>query len=404
MKSVVVMAAVIGIAGHVHPPARPVPTPVTAAQSRASSTPPPARVNAAGVRFVRDGQPFAWQGASAFGLVDLVADGHADQAEAFVAALPPTVTVLRIFVTAKYLFQLSPEEGRAALPATLALLGRHQRYAEVVALADTCPTNPGEQPCPSDAPDFDTHAHVAAVGAICAADAACLGVQVANEPDNRTQAGQVASAAFLCDHAALVPAPALVTLGPGGDETGPTSDAYARCPHADYATVHGARTTSEDGWHWVRRTREQQIFRDALGKPVVNDEPNRDEDPARNFGVAAIAKLFGLGDTIHLANLRDTQPLTAAERAAIDARVRAWALFPPGWVGRYSRATLVGDPVTAIDDARVLRSYSGLDGDRGYVAMVGVKPGGEASAVWGNGWQHAELAREGGAIVYRVWR
>jgi hypothetical protein len=147
-----------------------------------------------------------------------------------------------------------------------------------------------------------------------------------------------------------------------------------------------------------------QRLRDAAGKPAVNDEPNRTNHAGQNFGVALITKLYGLGDTAHLDHLRWAQLPTGEERRALEARRRGWSLIPTGFRGRYTSAGEPGDPVISIDSARVLRSVSSTDGTRGYVVMIGVKPGGEETVQWGKDWRHEEIGREQGVVLYRVMR
>jgi hypothetical protein len=366
-----------------------------------AKVPPLGRISVSGTHFIRDGQPFDWAGASAFQLVQLVANGRQADAEAFIAfAAQRGLNVLRVFTTTKYMFGLSPAAGVAALPETLALAHKHGLYLEVVGIADSCGPNPGERPCPEQQPYFDAPAHIAALGQACLADTACLGVEIANEPKNPTQARVVREVAYLESLRRLVPAPVLTTLGAADG----SDDGSMEYTGGNYVVVHSDRMDGDDGWRWVRHAREMQNIRDTTHKPVVNDEPNRVNDIDKNFGVALICRLYGLGDTIHLGSLRYAQRPTGNELAAFEARVRAWKLFPPGFSGSYSRATLTGDPVTSISDTHVLRSYSGLAGNLGFVAFVGVKPGGEASASWATGWAHERVASEGGAVLFRVTR
>ena len=108
-------------AGHLAPTAAPVPGRL-ATCGRALCAP--------------DGSRFSWRGVTAFGLVDLVADNREAEAQTFIAWAARTgFTVVRVLAMNRGWMDLSPADGRKALPRTLALARAQGLYVQVVALA-----------------------------------------------------------------------------------------------------------------------------------------------------------------------------------------------------------------------------------------------------------------------------
>ena len=361
------------------------------------------RVSIRGQQFWADGKPFDWRGVTAFQLMQFVATGQPEVARRFMAwMVAHDVNVLRVMTTVRGMFALPAQDGARVLPELLRLAEQERVYLEVVALADTCPApDPDGAPCSENDPYFDYRNHVISLGASCAASSACLGIEIANEPRHPTQAKNVSASAFLMMLRTLVPPQVLVALGAesGADDK---SAAYAG---ADYVTVHLDRADGDHGWRWVRHAREMQVLQDKVNKPIVNDEPDRKVPfTDQHLALALLTRMYGIGDTVHLASLRYAMVPTGDELAAFEARRRGWALVPSGFLGTYSRATLPGDPVKYVDAAQVLRSYSALDGDHGFVLMIGVTRDGAETAEWNEGWARELLAREGGVRFWRVQR
>ena len=85
-----------------------------------------------------DGSPFSWRGVTGFGLVDLVADDREAEARLFMTWAARTgFTVVRVLAMNHGWMDLSPADGRRALPRTLALAREHGLHVQVVALAGT---------------------------------------------------------------------------------------------------------------------------------------------------------------------------------------------------------------------------------------------------------------------------
>jgi hypothetical protein len=243
-----------------------------------------------GPRFVApDGSPFEWRGISAFRLVEKVASGRQADAERYLAWCEDRgITVVRVFVMAKNMFALPPEKGVAALPALLAMAGKHHLYVEAVALADTVDYT------------FGMEQHVTAIGKACAAAGNCL-VEIANEPYHPTQAARVHDRGYLARLRPLIPREVPVALGAGGEprESG----------GGDYATIHTSRDTGDGGWAHVKALASLQGLPAQMKMPVVSDEPigaaetlepgRRDNEPARFEAAARATREAGVGATFH---------------------------------------------------------------------------------------------------------
>lgn len=230
------------------------------------------------------GRPFEWRGITAFRLAEMIAGGREAEATAYLDwAASEDLSVVRVLLMAKHLFELSPDRGRGALPRLLDLAKARGIAVEAVALADT------------DEYEFDIDAHVREVGAI-AGEKGNAFVEIANEPGHPTQDERLHEAAFAKRLAELVPDPVVVALG--SIEYG---DGYAS---ADYATTHVAR--GEEPWDHVLNIAKSPR---SLGKPLISDEPigaarqyergRRDDDPARFAAAAALTRLTGMHATFH---------------------------------------------------------------------------------------------------------
>lgn len=389
------------------PPASPSPAPAPppdASPRRTSTTSRPARrgrardtaripaptlprIRVDGRRFrTEQGQPFVWRGATGFRAIEKVARGQqADVARFFDVLAGHGVTVVRVLAMAKHLFELPPDAGVRALADTLALAGRSGLYLEVVGLADTA------------AYAFDHRAHITALGAACDAAGNAF-VELANEPVHDTQAREVGDAGYLAALRALVPARVPVALGAAhGDDD--ESRAFIA---GDYITVHGARGDGDGGWRFIRHTNEQRALSEEVNKPVVNDEPKRDDlAEDKQLAMAALCRILGLGDTFHFAGGLQALPPTGDELAALAARQRGWDLVPADFAGAYRNTGFVDSPVERFDDGFAVRMYSAVSGDTGYTIGLGVTAG-AASCRWSGAWPSRTLLCESGGL--RVWR
>ena len=337
------------------------------------------------------GAKVPWTAVTGFRLVEQVAHGRAGEAAAFLDGIGSARGV-RVLLMARWLFQLSPDEGLAALAATLDLAQKHGRYLEVTIFADT-------KSFPLADADYRRIADQ--VGAVCAAHVACGLVEIANEvwSLHDTQADALGDLAFLRSLRETVRSHGDIPVSLGS--THADQDESDRMQDGDYLTIHGARDEGDGGWRWVRHSNEQRALADRVGKYAVNDEPRRDDlDCGRQMGMAMLARLFSLGDTFHFQAGLQAQPPTGAEAAAFACRARGWEAVPDDWWGDYKNAGFVGSPVKSFDGA--VRAYASVNGGVAYVLVLGATP--STRIEWNEGWLRELVINENGAQLWRVRR
>jgi hypothetical protein len=325
------------------------------------------------------GRTFHWRGISAFRLAEMIAHGREAEATAYLEwAAKEKLNVVRVFVMARHLFPLSPDDGLRALPRLLELAAARGLFVEIVALADTAEA----------APDFEQH--VKAVGAIAAAHKNAL-VEIANEPWHPTQDRRLHDPAYVKTLAGLVPAGVPVALGSAEEDA-----AYAA---GTYATWHSPRGTGEDGWQHVMQLQEGARLLASWQKPVISDEPigahaeliagRRDNAAPRFAAMGALTRLIGLGATFHYEEgLQGRLPTGPALEA-----FRAWRggldlldELPDG--GRF----LAGPELESRAAVKNVRGAFGREYDDELWVLV-VEPSSAASVVLGSGWK-ADAPRE----------
>lgn len=263
--------------------------PQEASQAASSSpSPQPLSLKISGMDFFDGaGTPFEWRGVTAFRLAEMIASGNETDAIAFLDwARREQLTVVRVLLTARHLFKLTPEDGRRALPRLLDLARERGLAVEIVALADT------------EGATFDYEAHLREVGRI-AAEKGNVFVEVANEPGHPTQDRRLHDPAFVAKLASVIPEPVIVALG--SVEYG---EGYGA---GDYVTFHSSRGAKE--WDHVLGVTEGARLVAQFRKPVVSDEPigahsnyqqgRRDNEPSRFAAAAALTRFAGAGATFH---------------------------------------------------------------------------------------------------------
>ena len=273
--------------------------------------------------FRKGNQGFEWRGISAFRLAEMIAHGREQEAVQFLDwAAAQKLTVVRVFLMAHHLFQLKPDEGRAALPRLLTLAAARGLYVEAVAFADTA-----EIP-------LDHDAHITSVGAIASQHANAI-VEIANEPWHPTQHKRLHDPAYVKRLADLVPATVPAALGSAEGDAG-----YAA---GRYVTWHSPRHSGDGGWQHVLAIAEGAKLMAGWRKPVISDEPigaasaavpgRRDSDPARFAAAAAVTRIAGLGATFHYEGGLQARIPAATELACFNAWKAGLELFaklPPG--------------------------------------------------------------------------
>ncbi|MEO6213656.1 MAG: hypothetical protein ABIP65_08525, partial [Vicinamibacterales bacterium] len=322
-----------------------------------------------GTSFSSAGQPFEWRGITAFRLAEMVASGREGEAIAFLDwAKREQLTVVRVLLTARHLFTLTPENGRRALPRLLDLARDRGLAVEAVALADTA------------AAPFDYEAHVRDVGRI-AAEKGNAFVELANEPGHPTQDRRLHDPAFVAKLASLVPEPVLVALG--SVEYG---DGYGG---GDYVTFHAPRGAQE--WDHVLGLAGAARLTARFPKPVISDEPigahaayqpgRRDNEPARFAAAAALTRLAGLGATFHYEGGLQAVTPTGRQASCFAAWRQGLTLVGPEMVegGEFLEEV---SSIADIDGAR--RTYARVSATRAYVLLI--EPSASATVRWHGSW------------------
>jgi hypothetical protein len=262
------------------------------------------------------------------------------------------VTVARVLTMAWNLFRLDAEQGRAALPRLLDLAGTHGVHLEVVALADTA----------SYAFDRRRTSRRSARPARCRRPAA---VELANEPIHPTQAPDVGDPAYLRELAKSIPSNVLRALGPAGATIAEADTRFV--DGSDYMPIHEERQDDGSGVRWVRHLNDLREISEQVGKPVVNDEPQRDDMSRDNhFGAGALTRIFGLGDTFHSQGGLQAALPTGAELDGFTGRRAGWAAIPRAWTGgSYCNVGFAGCPATDADWNTVVKLYATVKGRTG---------------------------------------
>jgi hypothetical protein len=352
-----------------------------AAPSAESTKPAAAHLTIQRTAFRQSGRPFQWRGVSAFRLLEQIAHGRSSDAEAFLAwAAAQKLTVVRVLAMAHHLFQLPPDEGRAALPRLLELAATHGLHVEIVALADT------------GAVAVDLDRHVREIGAIAARYPNAL-VEIANEPGHETQHASVHQHDRLRKLASLIPEQVPVALGSveygGGFAEG------------DYVTTHLPRDAGGDEWGHVRSLTAGAEMLGRWHKPVISDEPigaaakyvrgRRDNNPARFRAAALLTRLIGMGATFHYDGGLQAAIPTGEELACFNAWNEAWTLLPE-YVEQQGRFEVIGSGTTA--------EYRRLGDGEGWALLLPPARAPQPVA----GWKVVEIKRVDGVTVVRVVR
>lgn len=330
------------------------------------------------------GKRFAWRGLTSFRLVEQTARGRsADVGRYLEWAAANGVTIVRVLAMTKHLFELTPADGRAALPRLLSAARARGLYVEIVALADT------------RAYDLNLDQHVRAIGEIAAEHENAI-VEIANEPDHPTQRKELADARRLLALARLVPPEVPVALGTGGGWQDPLYGASVERPNT-FLTAHFPRSDGDRGWGSHLSLRAALRLQTAYQRFVVDDEPigagdvavqgSRDPEPVRWFGHGLLARMLAIGSTFHSdAGLQAAIP-EGTERACFDAWRQGMLFFPPD-LGERAIVRDAGDttpddpadaPVASFDRARAVGAFSVVDGSRGWAVAFGVSAGTQAS-------------------------
>jgi len=343
-----------------------------------------------------DGSPFVWRGVSAFRLVYDVARGDEAHAREFLAWAQVTgFNLVRVFSTVVHMFDLSPEDGRDALPRALELCAEYGLYAEVVAVAD------------SASRDYDFQHHAMEVARICAAHQPVAIYEFANEPLHGTQHEDLHHPDNVQRYAeeSVSGLSMLWTAGPA------ESDEANGNPLGAYVVRHLDR--GREGWQNIRRVWDIAYVQEETDKPTISDEPmgfdERDgrETGRQRFNNPDYALAFGVlhritatGMTFHCqAGLQSDVP-GPVQRECAEAFIRGTRFMPDDVVLVRKNANWEDSPVGGADFEKVVRVPSGVSGTEGLTIAIGIS--GDPKIVWKNGWSPRETLVDRPEV--KVWR
>jgi len=342
-----------------------------------------------------DGSRFSWRGVTAFGLVDLVADDRAADAEAFLAWAANTgFTLVRVLAMNRGWMDLSPADGLRALPRALEMARAHGLYVQVVALAGT------------GAPDFRgdafLRAQVRAVAQVCAAAGNCV-LELANEPYHGSQAA-------LNDPARMqrlqqdVPAGLPVAWGAARDYR---SEEMAG---GSYVVAHVGRS----GKRWDRASRVQDLgeLSRRTGKFVVDSEPigaaeapqpsRRDSEPGAFFAQGLLARIFDVGTTFHCEDCLQARLPGPVQRRCAEALIAGATLAPSGVAFTPVAVGASNSPVAQVGSlSPQARTFAAAAASEGLVLVLGASQ--PPQPTWPHSWApRAHVSQWPGLHAWRV--
>jgi hypothetical protein len=363
--------------------------------NRSSAADSASHLRAAGTGFITpEPHPFQWRGITAFRLLEYVARGKDAEVERFLSwAESQRLTVIRVLAMGQGFMNLSPEDGRAALPRLLEAAARHKLHVEIVALAGTRDV----------AVDLD--AQLAAIGEIAAKHDNAI-IEVANEPGHPSQSEDVHRPEVLARLRSRVPLNVPVALG--------LVDGLERRSAGDYVTWHSARDDRFDGWGHVLALAEGPELVRRWNKPIISDEPigagdkyepgRRDDTPARFRAAAVVTRLAGLGATFHYEGGLQAVVPTGRQLECFNAWNEAWTLLP-GDVERSGTFRRAGDPGAAIAEFRTDKALAVFERQRGNTVWAAIiNPSEDLTMRWAAGWTPAQARRLAGVWLVTARR
>lgn len=299
------------------------------------------------------------------------------------------LTVVRVLVMARHLFQLTPEAGRAALPRLLDLARARGLAVEVVALADT------------EGLAFDHDEHIRLVGGI-ALEKGNAFVEIANEPGHATQDRRLHDPSTVRRLAQLVPERVVTALG-----SAEYGEAYTA---GDYATYHFPRHRE---WGHVLALAEAIPMLAKLKKPVINDEPigaaaeyqaGRRDNSLERFGAAgALAEFIGMGSTFHYEGGLQARLPDEREAACLDAWHRGIELAVRHTSGEILTGDAVGLRLGRVPGGRQV--FGRVGPDRAALLVIDPPAPAEKVAVqWGPEWVEERRVTAPGALLVSATR
>lgn len=229
-------------------------------------------------------------------------------------------------------------------------------------------------------------------------------VMMANEPYHPSQSDQVHSPSYLLGLSQGFLSP--VALGQAADDESLDT--------AGAAWVAVGLSRSRDKWNQVRRVKEVASVSWAANKPAISVEPigadevsqpgRRESDPHFFFCMGALARLCEVGAVFH--SSRGLQGLLAlpVQQACAVAFVDGTRIIPTRDRLDFQNAGWATSPIKSANfDRTIVRAYSGLSGNRGWLVMVGLS--GDPALELQNAWRLGDvLADRPGVRVQELLR
>ena len=364
-----------------------------------ASDPDLPRLTACGRALCAGEARFRWDGVTAFGLADLVADGRRGDAAAFLAWARDTgftiVRVLTMLPDGGWM-DLSPADGRQALPVVCQLARDHGMYVQAVALANT-----GEK-SGRFRDDTFLREQVREIARACHAAGNCV-LEIANEPYHGSQA-RLADPALMRRLQGEVPGDLPVTWGAAHD------DRTLQMAGGTFVVVHLDR--SGPWWTRVVRAADLAYIAARSGKFVVDNEPigaaerpersRRDATPKVFFAQGVASRLVDAGATFHCEDCLHARVPGPIQRECAAAFVAGRRLVPPNVRLQPGGHGSVPAVATLAEGARG-SLLDGVDGSRAYVLVMG--PVGESQVLWSAGWRdRARVGERDDAVVWSATR
>ena len=348
--------------------------PVVAHESTAAAVPALARCGAA---LCAGERRFDWNGVTAFALADLVAEGRLADARAFVSWARATgFTILRVLamLPSGGWMNLSPEDGRRALPAVFEMARAEGLYVQVVALANT------NERSGRFRTDAFLRAQVGETARLCADAGNCV-LEFANEPYHGSQAA-LDDPARMRMLALEVPGGLPVAWGATERDDSP------RMSGGDFVVVHLARS----GRWWDRVSRASDLARLSLavGKFVVDNEPigaaeraepnRRESNPDAFLAQGIAARLAAAGATFHCEDCLLARVPGPVQQRCATAFMEGRRLVPE----RQSMSMVPADGVATLPPGGQGRLLAAAAGERAWVLALGPAARGLS---WTAGWR-----------------
>jgi hypothetical protein len=330
---------------------------------------------------------------TAFGLADLVADGRGDDARAFLAWARTTgftiVRVLTMLPNGGWM-DLSPEDGRRALPLLAGMAREHGLYVQAVALANT-----NERSGRYRTASF-LGEQVREVARLCAAAENCV-LEIANEPYHGSQA-ELADPALMRRLQGQVPGDLAVTWGAAHD------DRTLQMAGGTFVVTHLAR--SGPWWTRVGRAAELARLAEASGKFVVDNEPigaaerpersRRAAAPEAFFAQGVASRLVDAGATFHCEDCLRASVPGPVQRQCAEAFMAGRRLLPEDVRVAYAGGSTAPAHLGVGPRGEIL---AGVAGERAWVLVLG--PAAGAPLRWQGGWRPtARVAERRGVEVW----